>query len=189
MSRSLQGITFQSIDGTETTLGSYLGQVLLVVNVASKCGLTPQYEALERLDAERRERGFAVLGFPANDFAGQEPGTNEEIAEFCQTTFDVHFPLFAKISVVGEDQHPLYQALTTAAPHAVGDTDAFRTQLRSHGITANDEPDVLWNFEKFLIGRDGSVTARFAPDVTPDDPRLLAAVERELALAPATPSQ
>jgi glutathione peroxidase len=176
----LQDIPFTTITGEPASLGDYDGQVLLVVNVASKCGLTPQYDALEKLHERNRDRGFAVLGFPANNFGGQEPGTNAEIAEFCQTSFGVQFPMFAKLSVSGEDQHPLYQALTTAIPQAQGDPEAFRANLRSHGIAVNEEPDVLWNFEKFLIAADGSVTARFAPDITPDDERLVDAIEREL---------
>ena len=181
MAAALQDIPFETITGQPATLGDYRDQVLLVVNVASKCGLTPQYEALEQLYERHRDRGFAVLGFPANNFLGQEPGTNAEIAEFCQTSFGVQFPMFAKVSVVGEDQHPLYQALTTAIPRAQGDPDGYRAQLSGHGIPANDDPDILWNFEKFLISAQGTVAARFAPGVTPDDPLLVEAVERELA--------
>jgi glutathione peroxidase len=170
-----------TIDGTAGSLAAYAGSVLLVVNVASKCGLTPQYEQLEALQQRFADRSFSVVGFPANNFGGQEPGSNDEIAEFCSTNYSVSFPLFAKISVVGADQHPLYAALTAAAPRAAGDPDALREQLRGHGITPNDDPDVLWNFEKFLVARDGTVAGRFAPTVTPDDPQLTAAIEAELA--------
>ena len=177
----VQEIPVSTIDGDAATLGDYAGQVLLVVNVASKCGLTPQYEALEALFEQRRDDGFAVLGFPANNFGAQEPGTEAEIAEFCELTYRVQFPMFAKISVVGEDQHPLYSALTAARPEAEGDPEAFRERLRGFGMTPNENPDVLWNFEKFLIAKDGSVARRFAPTMTPDDPVIVAAIDEELA--------
>jgi glutathione peroxidase len=177
---TLQSIPVSTIAGADASLADHSGQVLLVVNVASKCGLTPQYEGLETLYESRREQGFAVLGFPANNFGAQEPGTDSEIAEFCSTSYNVGFPMFSKISVVGEDQHPLYAALTSAVPRAEGDPDAFRDRLRGFGMTPNEDPDVLWNFEKFLVGRDGSVAKRFAPTVTPDDPALLAAIDEEL---------
>ena len=177
----LQQIPVSTIDGKQATLGDYAGSVLLVVNVASKCGLTPQYEQLEALYEKRRDEGFAVLGFPANNFGAQEPGTEAEIAEFCQTNYSVQFPMFSKISVVGDDQHPLYAALTAAVPQAEGDPDAFRERLRGFGMTPNENPDVLWNFEKFLIGKDGSVARRFAPTMTPDDPAIVAAIDAELA--------
>ena len=148
---------------------------------ASKCGLTPQCEALELLYRTYYDQGFEVLGFPANDFAGQEPGTNEEIAEFCSASFSVDFPMFAKLSVVGDDQHPLYRELTTLAPRAEGDPDAMREQLRGHGLTVNEDPDVLWNFEKFLVDKQGTVVGRFAPSTAPDDPALVAAIDAELA--------
>jgi glutathione peroxidase len=181
---AIQGIPLETITGDSASLGAYHGQVLLVVNVASRCGLTPQYEALERLHEEYLDRGFSVLGFPANDFAGQEPGTNEEIAEFCRATFGVRFPMFGKIAVTGEAAHPLYRALTAAVPRAEGDPDAFRRNLRSHGVLATEEPEVVWNFEKFLVSRAGEVVGRFAPDVVPDDPRLRTALERELDAPP-----
>ena len=184
----IQDIPLETITGEPATLGGYGGQVLLVVNVASKCGLTPQYEALERLHERFREQGFSVLGFPANDFLGQEPGTNEEIAEFCSTTFGVQFPLFAKLAVTGPDRHPLYRELTAAVPRAEGDPQVMRERLRRYGIAATDEPEVLWNFEKFLVSRTGDVVGRFAPDVTPDDDRVTTAVERALA-DPAPPER
>lgn len=177
----LQDIPVTAIDGSSTSLGAYAGSVLLVVNVASKCGLTPQYEALEALQQGRRDEGLVVLGFPANDFAGQEPGTDAEIAEFCDVNYSVSFPLFSKLSVVGEDQHPLYAELTAQRPDAEGDKAAFRETLRGHGLTPTDDPEVLWNFEKFLVSRDGEVVGRFAPTVTPDDPALTAAVEGALS--------
>lgn len=178
---ALQDIPIRTIDGQDTNLGAYAGKVLLVVNVASKCGLTPQYEALEKLHASKRAAGLAVLGFPANNFAGQEPGTNEEIANFCRANFSVDFPMFEKISVVGADQHPLYGALTRAVPQAEGDPEAFRKRLRGFGMTPNADPDVLWNFEKFLVSRDGRVVRRFAPAMAPDDPAIVAAIDEQLA--------
>lgn len=179
----LQQIPVSTIDGTPTTLGEFAGKVLLVVNVASKCGLTPQYEALEALYAARKDDGVEVLGFPANNFGAQEPGTEAEIAEFCSTSYGVTFPMFSKISVVGDDQHPLYSALTAAVPQAEGDPGAFRERLRGFGMTPNEDPDVLWNFEKFLIGADGRVARRFAPTLAPNDPVITAAIDAELAKA------
>lgn len=177
---AIQDIPLTTITGDAATLADYAGKVLLVVNVASKCGLTPQYAGLEALYESHRDRGLEVLGFPANNFLGQEPGTNDEIAEFCRTNFSVAFPMFSKISVAGEDKHPLYAALTAAAPRAQGDPDGFRDTLKGHGLTVNDDPEVLWNFEKFLIGRDGQVIGRFAPTTAPDDEALVAAIESAL---------
>jgi glutathione peroxidase len=180
MSSKIQQIPLKAIDGADVSLGQYQGDVLLVVNVASKCGLTPQYEALEAVHERFRDQGFSVLGFPANDFAGQEPGTNEEISEFCSSTYGVRFPLFSKIVVTGQDKHPLYTELTSAMPAAEGDKAAFRDNLKGYGMTPTEDPEVLWNFEKFLVSRDGEVVARFAPNVTPDDERITAAIERAL---------
>jgi glutathione peroxidase len=181
MTATIYDIPLTTIDGTATSLRAYAGHVLLVVNVASKCGLTPQYEALEKLYAAQRERGLVVLGFPANDFGAQEPGSNAEIASFCETRFGVTFPLFEKISVKGDARHPLYAELIAAKPEADGNGDAFREQLAGYGVKPDRPDGILWNFEKFVIGRDGKVAARFNPDVTPDDPKLLAAIEAELA--------
>lgn len=178
--QAIHDIAVKSIDGAELTLAAFRGKVLLVVNVASKCGLTPQYEGLEKLYEDRREQGLEVLGFPANNFRAQEPGTDAEIRQFCSITYDVKFPLFSKISVVGDEQHPLYQALTAAQPQATGD-GPFRERLKGYGMEPNPMPEVLWNFEKFLVGRDGRVVGRFAPDVTAEDPRLLDAIDAELA--------
>lgn len=176
----LDTIPFQTMDGTTATLADHHGEVVLVVNVASQCGLTPQYEALEALHREQQGRGFTVLAFPANDFGAQEPGTDEEIAEFCSSTYDVTFPVMSKISVVGEGQHPLYAALTAAAPSAPG-KEEMRERFVGYGMTPSQDPDVLWNFEKFLVGRDGAVVARFAPATTPDDPEVRSAIEAALA--------
>lgn len=178
---AIQDIPLSTITGAPASLGDYAGKVVLAVNVASKCGLTPQYEGLEALYAKYRDQGLVVAGFPANDFGAQEPGSNEEIAEFCTTNFGVDFPMFAKIQVTGADKHPLYAALTGAVPQAAGDAEGFRERLRGYGMTPNPEPEVLWNFEKFVIGRDGEVAARFAPTTAPDDPVLLATIEAELA--------
>jgi glutathione peroxidase len=177
---ALGDIEFKKMDGSVGTLSDYDGDVVLVVNVASQCGLTPQYTGLQQLYTEKRDDGFTILAFPANNFGGQEPGTDEEIAEFCSSQYSVTFPVMSKISVVGDDQHPLYSALTAEAPTADGKT-AMRDGLRGHGMTPTEDPDVLWNFEKFLIGRDGQVAARFAPAVAPDDPTVVAAIEGELA--------
>ncbi len=154
--------------------------MLLLVNVASKCGLTPQYAALESLHRRYVDRGLRVLAFPANDFRGQEPGSNDEILEFCRTSYDVTFPVFAKIGVTGPDKHELYAELTRAQGRAIGDPDAHRQRQREYGITPTEEPEILWNFEKFLVGRDGRVAARFSPRVEPDAPELIAALEAEL---------
>lgn len=178
---NVQNIPVNTIDGKPSSLKDFAGNVLLVVNVASKCGLTPQYEALEKIYEEKKDKGFAVLGFPANNFGAQEPGSNAEIAEFCSLTYSVKFPMFEKISVVGDDQHPLYKELTSSAPRAQGDPDAFRDRLKGFGMTPNQDPDVLWNFEKFLVGKNGNVVARFAPTMTPDDPAIVAAIDAELA--------
>jgi glutathione peroxidase len=181
MTDALTDIPLKTITNQDASLGDYAGKVALVVNVASKCGLTPQYEGLEKLYESYQDRGFVVLGFPANDFAGQEPGSDAEIADFCTTTFAVDFPMFSKITVTGADKHPLYAALTQAAPVAQGDAEGFRERLRGYGMTPNPEPEVLWNFEKFLIARDGTVAGRFAPTTTPDDPALVGAIEAALA--------
>lgn len=179
MADALFDIPLRRIDGSTASLADYRGDVLLIVNVASKCGLTPQYTALEALYRAHHAEGLEVLGFPANNFMGQEPGTNGEIAEFCALTYDVTFPMFGKISVKGADRHPLYDALTAAKPHATGDR-GLKEKLRSLLAGAKDN-DITWNFEKFLVGRDGQVVERFSPDTPPDDAALVAAVERELA--------
>ena len=178
---AIQDIPLDTITGEKAKLADYAGKVLLVVNVASKCGLTPQYEGLEKLYAERKGEGLEVLGFPANDFAGQEPGTNAEIQDFCRSTFGVDFPMFAKIAVTGPEQHPLYKELVKAKPEATmkGGVD-FREALKGYGIEPNPAPGVAWNFEKFVVGRDGQVVARFAPDVAPDDPMVIAAIDKAL---------
>jgi glutathione peroxidase len=146
-----------SIDGRPAPLAEYKGKTLLIVNVASKCGLTPQYEALEALYRKYKDRGLVVIGVPANNFGGQEPGTNEEIQTFCKRTYGVSFPMMSKVSVKGEDQAPLYRYLT-----------------------AQTGGDIKWNFTKFLVGGDGAILARFEPKVKPDSPEVAAAVEKAL---------
>ncbi len=178
---TLQNIPLRRIDGTKATLKEYAGQVLLIVNVASKCGLTPQYAGLEQLARTYRDRGLVVLGFPANDFAGQEPGTNEEIIAFCQTHFGVDFPMFEKISVKGDSQHPLYKELIRLQPEAQSNEGGtLRAKLQEHGLAPKAPTDVMWNFEKFLVDRKGNVIGRFAPDVEPSNSGLVAAIEAQL---------
>ena len=174
-------IALTRIDGRADALANHAGKVLLVVNVASQCGLTPQYAGLEALYKAYAARGLEVLGFPANDFGAQEPGSNEEISAFCALNYGVSFPLFAKADVTGPGKQPLYAALVAAQPDKQGPVEEFRDKLRGYGITPTADPEVLWNFEKFLIGRDGAVIARFSPAVTPDDPALVTAIEAALA--------
>jgi len=182
MPSALEAISVKTVDGQPSSLGAYAGKVRLVVNVASKCGLTPQYEGLEALYRKYHAQGFEVLAFPANEFGAQEPGTEAEIKEFCSTKYDVTFPLFAKIVVKGPGQHPLYAELTRAQPAAASLPGAdFRGKLSSHGVDVGAPQEITWNFEKFLINRQGEVVARFAPDVKPSDAPLVQAVEQELA--------
>jgi glutathione peroxidase len=159
---ALPDIPLVTLDGRDTSLAEFSGKVLLIVNVASKCGLTPQYAGLEALHRRYSDRGFAVLGFPCNQFGAQEPGSNEEIATFCSTTYGVTFPMFDKIDVNGAGRHPLYDLLTEVAD--------------AEGHTG----DIRWNFEKFLVAPDGSIT-RFSPMVAPEDATLVAAIEAALA--------
>lgn len=176
---ALYDIAVKAIDGTDTTLADHEGDVMLIVNVASKCGLTPQYDGLEKLHETYRDRGFTVLGFPANDFAGQEPGSNAEISEFCRTNFGVQFPMYSKIAVTGPGKHPLYRHLTAEKPDAEG-REGMESSLRKYGMEANPRPEVVWNFEKFLVNREGDVVHRFSPDTPPDSPALKTAIEQAL---------
>lgn len=177
----IQDIPVRKIDGTEAKLKNYDGKVLLIVNVASKCGLTPQYEGLEKIYRQYKGKGFEVLGFPANNFMGQEPGTNEEIADFCKMKFDVSFPMFQKISVKGDDRHPLYAELTSAKPTAqVNPEGMLEKKLTEKGLGRQNPSDVLWNFEKFLVDKKGNVVERFAPDVTADSKMITAKIENLL---------
>jgi len=181
MAANIADIPLTRIDGSADKIANHAGNVLLVVNVASKCGLTPQYEGLEGLYKEYKDKGLEVLGFPANDFGQQEPGTDEEIVEFCSANYGVSFPLFTKADVTGAGKQPLYAALTEAVPTKQGDVDTMKERFKGYGMTPNDDPEVLWNFEKFLIARDGSVAGRFAPGTAPNDPLLVSAIEAELA--------
>ena len=184
MSTAIYDIPVKRISGEDASLAEFKGKVLLVVNVASKCGLTPQYEGLETLYERYRADGLVVAGFPANNFKSQEPGSNEEIQSFCTTNYGVKFPMFSKISVAGDDKHPLYKVLTTAQPKAISAADVpFREKLKGHGIETNADPEVLWNFEKFLVSRRGEVVKRFAPDTLPDAPELISVIKEELVKA------
>ena len=171
-----------TLDGDKTTLAQFQGKVLLVVNVASKCGLTSQYEQLESLQKAWQDKAFSVLGFPCNQFLEQEPGTNEEIKTFCSTTYGVTFPMFDKTDVNGEQRHPLYRQLVAAQPEAERPAGSgFLERMESKGRAPKAPGDILWNFEKFLINKQGEVIARFSPDMTPDDPIILKRIEQALA--------
>ena len=171
-----------TIDGEATTLENWKGKVLLMVNVASKCGLTVQYVQLENLQKELEHEGFSVLGFPCNQFLGQEPGSEEEIKTFCSTTYGVTFPLFSKLDVNGENRHPLYKKLVAVAPTAIApEGSGFLERMSSKGRAPAHTGDILWNFEKFLVGRDGQVIQRFSPDMTPDDSTIVDAIKSALA--------
>jgi len=154
--------TLNSIDGKPAPLSEYKGKVVLIVNVASNCGFTPQYEGLEAVYRKYKDQGFVVLGFPANNFGGQEPGTNEEIKTFCTRKYSVTFPMYSKISVKGDDKAPLYQ---------------FLTDKQAHPETGGE---IKWNFTKFLVGKDGKVIARFESPVKPESPEVTAAIEKAL---------
>jgi glutathione peroxidase len=161
MTQMLHDIPLTLIDGTQAGFGEFKGKTVLVVNVASKCGLTPQYEGLEALYRKYQDRNFTILGVPSNQFKGQEPGTEEEIQEFCSVNYGVTFPLAGKADVNGADRHPLYAELTT-----------FRT--------GELQEDITWNFEKFLVNAEGKVVGRFAPTTAPDAPEVIDAIEAEL---------
>lgn len=165
--RSMYEFTMKDIDGNDVKLDAYKGKVVMIVNTASKCGLTPQYEGLEALYQKYKERGFVILGFPANNFLGQEPGTEKEIKDFCTLRYNVSFPLFSKISVKGTDQHPFYTFLTNKQTNPGYDGD------------------ITWNFEKFLTDRTGKVIARFSPSTEPGDPEIARSIESALGSAAA----
>src|SRR2546421_4637473 len=161
--KTVYDFTLNSIDGQPAPLAAYKGKVVLLVNVASKCGYTPQYSALESTYEKYKDRGFVIVGIPANNFGAQEPGSNQEIKTFCSSKFHVTFPMMAKVSVKGDDITPLYQFLTDKSSHP-----------QSGG-------EIKWNFTKFLIGQDGRVIARFEPEITPDSPQVTSAIEEALA--------
>ena len=181
---TLFDVPLSRISGEPSTLQEFRGKVLLIVNVASKCGLTGQYEGLEKLYNTYKHCGFVVLGFPANDFAGQEPGSNQEIQKFCTSTYGASFPMFEKITATGPEKHELYEFLTGSQPVAQINDPGFRANLdgflKKSGGRTNPLPDLLWNFEKFLVDRHGRVVARFAPDMLPDDSRVIRAIEAAL---------
>jgi len=182
MSKAFYDVAAKRIDGKAETMGDHAGKVLLIVNVASKCGLTPQYEGLEKLYEKYKDQGFEVLGFPANEFAGQEPGTNAEISSFCTTNYGVKFPMFEKIVVRGDGQHPLYKHMIAQKPRAQQTPGgALKAKLKEHGLSPENDEVVMWNFEKFLVDRKGDVVGRFAPDFAPDDAAITKAIETELA--------
>lgn len=158
---SIYDFSLPLLDGKPAPLADYKGKVVLVVNVASRCGFTPQYSALESIYEKYKDQGFVIIGFPANNFGGQEPGTNEEIKTFCQTKYSVTFPVYGKVSVKGDDQTPLYAYLTKEANPALAG-------------------DIKWNFTKFLVDRKGNVVQRFEPATTPDSPQVIAAIENAL---------
>lgn len=161
--KSIYEFTMKDIDGNDMRLDTYRGKLVMIVNVASKCGYTPQYEGLENIYEKYKDRGFVVIGFPANNFLGQEPGSDADIKEFCRLTYGVSFPMFSKISVTGSDQHPLY------------------TMLTSKQSNPEFGGDITWNFNKFLIDRNGSVVARFAAKELPESEAVAAAIEKHLA--------
>ncbi len=160
MTSTISDIKVKTIAGEDKQLGEYAGKVLLIVNLASKCGYTPQYKGLEELNQKYSDTGLRVLGFPCNDFGAQEPGTNSEIVEFCTTKYGVSFELFDKVHAKGSEQHPLYSKLTSSI---------------------DPKGEVSWNFEKFLVNKQGEVVARFPSSVSPASPELIAAIDRELA--------
>jgi glutathione peroxidase len=181
MSSSIYDFKVRRIDGTDASLADHKGSVMLIVNVASKCGLTPQYADLEQIYEKYHDRGLVVLGFPANEFAGQEPGSNQEIQQFCETKFGVKFPMYEKIVVKGEGQHPLYRYLTETRPTSKKNPDGMlRSTLDKHGLGPKSETEIMWNFEKFLVNRNGEIVERFAPDVSPQDASVTNAIEAEL---------
>jgi len=159
---SVYGFTMKDIDGNDVKLDKYKGKVVMIVNTASRCGYTPQYEGLQKIYDQYKDKGFVVIGFPANNFMGQEPGTEKEIKEFCTLKYNVTFPMFSKISVTGTDQHPLYGFLTNK-----------KTNPEFGG-------DISWNFNKFLIGRDGKVVGRWGSKDKPEDAAVTAAIEKQL---------
>ena len=161
--RSMYEFTMKDIDGNDVKLDAYKGKVAMIVNVASKCGLTPQYEGLESLYEKYKDKGFVILGFPANNFMGQEPGTEKEIKEFCSLKYNVTFPMFSKISVKGTDQHPFY------------------TYLTNKQSNPGFDGDISWNFEKFLADKNGRIIARFSPKTVPEDPEIAKSIESALA--------
>lgn len=181
MSSDLYSFNLKTITGENKSLADYKGKVLLMVNVASKCGLTPQYEGLEKVYKDFQPEGLEVLGFPANEFYAQEPGSDNEIQEFCRSTYGVGFPMFSKIVVKGEGQHPLYKYLTETKQDAVMlEGGSLMSFLEEKNLLTGNTYDIKWNFEKFLIDKNGKIVGRFAPDIDPQDPLLLNEIKKAL---------
>ena len=171
----------ERLDGTTESMKTYKGKTIIVVNTASKCGLTPQYEGLEDLYTKYKDQGLVVLGFPCNQFGNQEPGDANDIKEFCQINYGVSFPMFAKIDVNGEGRHPLYRYLVEHQPVRETLPDGqLKPNLLKAGLLPEEETEVLWNFEKFLVDRQGLAIARFSPDITVEHPSVLKAIEKAL---------
>ncbi|WP_439135991.1 glutathione peroxidase [Pseudomaricurvus sp.] len=173
---NIYDINVKTIDGESVKLERFSGKTLLIVNVASACGLTPQYEALEALYEAHKDQGLEVLGFPCNQFGEQEPGTEADIKEFCSMKFDIKFPMFSKVEVNGENQHPLYKQLLSAIPERTAAPESgFEEKMKSYGKEVKDGA-VMWNFEKFLVNTKGEIIGHFSPDMTPDHPILASAI-------------
>ncbi len=182
MATSIFDIPVRRADGTATTLADHAGKVMLIVNVASKCGFTTQYDGLEALYRSYKDQGFVVLGFPANDFGGQEPGTDDDIQDFCRLTYGVEFPVFAKITVKGPEKHALFRALIADQPIASFKPGSKLLKgLTDHGA-APAPGEIAWNFEKFLVDRNGSVIARFGSDTPPEDEAIVSAIRNLLPI-------
>ncbi|MBC7428013.1 MAG: glutathione peroxidase [Bacteriovorax sp.] len=182
MDSKIAQIEFKDASGNSKTLSDYGDdKVIMVVNVASKCGLTPQYAGLEKIYEKYQDQGFIIVGFPANEFAGQEPGTNAEIQEFCQINYGLKFPVAQKVIVKGEGQHPLFELLTEEKPVAtMRPGGVLEAKLREKGLITGKAGDIMWNFEKFLLDKQGNVVERFAPDIVPEDPMVIHAIESAL---------
>ncbi len=177
---SIHNIDVTTIDGKTIKLGDYAGKTLLIVNVASECGLTHQYEQLEAFYEANKDKGLEILGFPSNEFGGQEPGTEAEIHEFCRSKFGVKFPMFSKINVNGDERHPLYQQLLGAMPdRSCSPESGFLDKLRGYGKVINDG-DIAWNFEKFLVNGEGQVVGHYTPDTSVTEPLLANAIAEQL---------
>ncbi|EPZ52090.1 glutathione peroxidase [Bacteriovorax sp. BAL6_X] len=178
---NLNTIQFKDGKGLDKTIKDFNAKAYLIVNVASKCGLTPQYEALQNLYSEYKDQGLEILAFPANEFLGQEPGTNEEIQQFCNLEYNVTFPVNEKIIVKGEGQHPLYKALTESKKDAVrNDKPDFEQLLTNKGLISGMPHDIHWNFEKFLLDQDGEIIERFFPDIAPTDEKIISKLKELL---------
>jgi glutathione peroxidase len=178
---NISNIEFKNPQGETKTLQDYQAKAYLIVNTASKCGLTPQYEGLEALYEKYKDQGLEILAFPANEFLAQEPGSNDEIQEFCKANFGIKFPVNQKIVVKGEGQHPLYQALTEGKKEAVrNNASDFEKRLTDKGLITGQDHEIHWNFEKFLVDANGNIIERFFPDVAPNDSLIIEKIEKLL---------